>query len=408
MSVQAPDSAPVYRGSVGPGDRAWDDAMALMHRLVALHRDRSTDQVGSIWSEPVDNYRDPALWQREMQQIHHRVPLPLGLSVEIAEPGQYKAMEVAGTPVIITRDADRKPRAFVNSCRHRGSALVEEGRGQATLFSCPYHAWSYALDGSLVSVYGEKTFGDFDHSGRGLVELPAEERAGVVFVGLTPGSTLDLDSWLGGAEAVLEGFRLADAHVHHSMRTLDGPNWKIVLDGYLEGYHFGPLHRNTVGKRNLSNIAAIDTWGGHIRNGFALRPIGEFVDKDPAGWDPVQCVGLIMWLFPGLAIAGGLRNQISVNIVMPGRTWDTSTTYQALLLRDEPTDEEEIKSADATSDWFHEVIRDEDYSTCFGIQRSLHSMAGKDFLFGRNEPGPQHFHRTVNTLTAGGAVIAQR
>jgi hypothetical protein len=112
-------------------------------------------------------------------------------------------------------------------------------------------------------------------------------------------------------------------------------------------------------------------------------------------------VGLILFLFPGLAIAGGLRNQVSVSLVLPGTTVDTSVTYQSLLLRNPPADEVEAKEADHTSDWFYDVVREEDYATCYGIQRSLAALGDADLLFGRNEPGVQHLHRTIDQLTAG-------
>jgi phenylpropionate dioxygenase-like ring-hydroxylating dioxygenase large terminal subunit len=401
------DQAPTYQGAVGPGDAAWDDALSAMHRLAVHFRNKDTDRADAVWHEPVSNYNDVALWQREMTAIHQRVPLPLALSCELPGPGTYKAMEVMGRPVLITRDQRGSVHAMLNACRHRGAQVIEDGLGSAARMSCPYHAWTYDSAGCLIGIYGDKTFGPVDRAERGLLRLPAEERAGVIFVGLTRDQPLDLDEWLGDALPVLEGLALADCHLHSSMRALDGPNWKIVLDGYMEGYHFGPLHRDTVFKRNLSNMAAIDFWGPHIRNSFALRPIAEAVKQSEARWDPTQCVGLILFLFPGLAIAGGLRNQVSVSLILPGTSVDTSLTYQALLLRGAPTDELEAKEADHTSDWFYDVVREEDYATCYGVQRSLGVLSGTDFLFGRNEPGVQHLHHTINELTAAAPTLSE-
>jgi len=148
-------------------------------------------------------------------------------------------------------------------------------------------------------------------------------------------------------------------------------------------------------RTNLSNMAAFDSWGPHQRNSFALRPIAEAVDAPPESWDPRRCVGAIYWLFPGLAIAGGWREQVAVSFVFPGRTWDSSKTEQHILLRREPLDDEERKNADHTRDWFHDVVLDEDYGAGFGIQRGLAAMVDQDFVFGRNEPGVQHFHRAI-------------
>lgn len=376
------------------------DAFDVMARLVAHHRATSTDMVDTQWREPVRNYIDPQLWAREVQAVHRTVPLPLAMSCELRGPGSYKAVDAAGVPVIITRDRDGRLNAVVNSCRHRGGELVPEGIGTTRRFTCPYHAWSYDLAGCLTGVYGEDTFGPVDKASMQLRQLPVAERAGIVFISLTPGAPLDLDDWL-GAELIelLEALKL-DSCYHHSTRFLEGPNWKVVVDGYLEGYHFASLHRNTVFRTNLSNMAAFDAWGPHQRNAFALRPIADAVDLPQERWDPTTCVGAIYWLFPGLAIAGGWREQVAVSMVLPGRSWDTSRTEQVILLRHEPVDDEERKAADHTRDWFHDVVLDEDYGAGFGIQRGLAAMADQEFVFGRNEPGVQHFHRAIEERLA--------
>lgn len=382
-----------YLDFSSPGVR--EDAFAVMGRLVEHHRATSTDMVAEQWREPVRNYSDPELWEREVAAIHRRRPLPVALSCELPSAGAYKAITVVGTPLILTRDAGGALHAMVNSCRHRGSELVPEGTGTTRRLTCPYHSWSYDLAGCLTGVYGEKTFGPVDREERGLRRLPVGERAGIVFVGLDRDAEFDLDSWLDPALVeLLDGLGLADCF-HHSTRVLEGPNWKVVVDGYLEGYHFASLHRTTVFRTNLSNMAAFDAWGPHQRNAFALRPIAEAASAPPDEWDPRRCVGAIYWLFPGLAIAGGWREQVAVSFVFPGDTPTSSWTEQHILLRHEPADDEERKSADHTRDWFHDVVLDEDYGAGFGVQRGLAAMADEDFVFGRNEPGVQHFHRAV-------------
>lgn len=387
-------TTPTYAG-VGFDAEIRQDALDVMARLIEHYKNKTTDQAPDQWREPVRNYADPNLWQREIEAVHRKVPLPLALSCELPEPGSYKSIDVAGTPVLITRDRTGAVNAMVNACRHRGAELLAEGLGKQNRLTCPYHAWSYDLTGCLLGVYGEKTFGPVDRDAMSLVALPTAERAGLVFVSLTPGAEIDLDNWLGDELTTrLEGLGLEQAY-HYSTRILDGPNWKVALDGYLEGYHFASLHRTTVYQTNLSNMAAYDSWGPHQRTSFALRAIAQSVDTPRETWDPATSVGALYWLFPGLAITGGWRQQIAVSLVLPGRTWDTSKTQQYILLRRPPVDDEESKSADNTRDWFHDVVVDEDYGAGYGIQRGLHAMSDKEFVFGRNEPGVQHFHRAI-------------
>ncbi|HEX6358734.1 aromatic ring-hydroxylating dioxygenase subunit alpha [Actinophytocola sp.] len=391
-------TTPTYVGAVDLAGAAREDALDVMARLVRHYQDKTTDLADGQWREPVRNYLDPALFRTEVERIHHGVPLALALSCELAGPNTYKAIDVAGTPVLITRDGDGQVHAMINACRHRGAEILGEGTGQTRRLTCPYHSWSYDLKGCLTGIYGEKTFGPVDRTERSLITLPAEERAGVVFVGLTPGVAFDLDTWLGPALPLLETLRLDGCH-HHSTRVLNGPNWKIVVDGYLEGYHFASLHRTTVFKTNLSNMATFDALGAHQRNVFALRAIAGAVGTPPTDWEPATCTGPILFLFPGLAIAGGLRHQTAVSLVMPGRTVGESRTQQLILLRRAPVDDEEVKAADQARDWFHDVVLDEDYLTGEGVQRGLAATEDTDYLFGRNEPGVQHFHRVLRDFT---------
>src|SRR3984893_12359567 len=145
------------------------------------------------------------------------------------------AFDVAGTPVVITRDSAGAAHAMINVCRHRGSELVPDGTGRAHRLTCPYHAWSYDLKGCLLGVYGEETFGGVDRDRMSLVALPAAERAGLIFVSLNPKAAIDLDSWLGAELITLLQAMALDKTFHYSTRTLNGPNWKVVIDGYLDG-----------------------------------------------------------------------------------------------------------------------------------------------------------------------------
>ena len=395
--------APEYVRGVEFGGAFREDALDVSARLIEHYRHTTTDEVPDQWREPVRYYRDLDRWQAEVATIHSKVPLPVALTCELPEPGQYKAINVAGTPIIVVRGTDGVVRASINSCRHRGAELVPDGLGSTRRFTCPYHAWSYDLAGCLVGVYGEETFGPIDRSSMGLVQLPVAERYGLIFVSLDQNATIDLDTWLGPqVSMLLEGIGL-DRGYRFSTRTLPGPNWKLVVDGYLEGYHFAALHSKTVMKTNFSNMATFDHLGPHGRVAFALKSIVPFVDRPRSEWDPAACAGPILWLFPGLAIAGGWRSTMAVAMVLPGTTPGTSYTQQRIVLREEPGTEEERHAAEFAREWFHDVTLDEDYATGEGVQRGLAAMGDRDFVFGRNEPGVQHFHRTVSGLVDGAA-----
>jgi len=392
-----------YRKGLNLSEAAGDRAMALMGRLVRLYNDKSTEQADGTWLEPVTNYRDDALFEAERELLYKRIPLPLALSVELSEPNSYKAVDVMGVPVVITRDAAGQVRAMLNICRHRGAQLCAPGSGTGRVMTCPYHAWSFGMDGELKGVYGESTFGEIDRPSRGLHQLPCEEKHGIIFVCLTPGLTMDLTAWLGDMAPILDDLRLDELHTFSS-RMMPGPNWKVVIEGYLEGYHFAALHKNTVFKTNLGNISAFDSFGPHARIAFGLRPLAEAASQPPETWEPSECVGPIVWVFPGLAIAGGWRDRMSVSLPLPGQTRDETVTEQRIMMRTPPSNERELHEAEFTRDWFYDVVYNEDYLTGYGVQRGVLSLPEDDTqIFGRNEIGVQHFHRTVNRLMAQNA-----
>ena len=162
----------------------------MARESLAHARAGTIEQTEAIHLEPARHYFDEERWRQEMDRIFKRVPLMLATTPEIPNPGDYKAMDAVDTPVLISRGQDGRVRAFVNMCRHRGSQIMPAGTGSAKRFTCPYHAWSYDQSGALVGVFSEKDFGTVDRSCYSLVELPAAERAGLIWVHLNPNANL--------------------------------------------------------------------------------------------------------------------------------------------------------------------------------------------------------------------------
>jgi phenylpropionate dioxygenase-like ring-hydroxylating dioxygenase large terminal subunit len=401
--VETQAAPPAYLPSKILDGAAREDALAMMARLISHTKNKTTDQAEATFQEPVENYLDEALFASEIELIFKRIPLPLALSCELPEKNNHKAIEVVGVPVVITRDSQGAVHAMLNVCRHRGALICSAGLGTSRALTCPYHAWSYGMDGQLKGLYGESTFGDFDKSERNMIKLPCVEKHGVIFVCLTPELEIDIDSWLGDFAPILESLKLADCHLF-STRMMPGPNWKVAIEGYLEGYHFAALHKDTVFKTNLSNTATFDGHGAHERVAFALREIENHLDDPEDTWDPTANVGTINWLFPGFSIAGGWRQRMAVAFPLPTTKVTESMTEQRILVRTPITnDEREQHELAVMRDWFYDVTYDEDYITGFGVQKGVAVTGGKTQIFGRNEPGVQYVHRTINRLMHEGA-----
>ena len=161
--------------------------------LLARLDSGTTVDAGGIRHNPTSVYADPDLADREWEEFFAHHPQLVGLSGDLPEPGSFLTFDELGSPILATRDPQGAFRAFVNSCRHRGAVVVEQPRGTAKRFLCPFHNWCYDTTGALVNVPKQEHFGEVDRSCHGLIELPAVERDGLLWVHPDPSGTIDLD-----------------------------------------------------------------------------------------------------------------------------------------------------------------------------------------------------------------------
>ena len=374
--------------------RTSDDATQLAKRALSHFRNKTTDRAAGQMLVEVEAYTDPQRYQREVQRIFRESPIAVALSLELPEPGTYKAQTLMGRPLLITRDEAGEAHAFLNVCRHRGAIVCPAGSGRRSRFSCPYHAWTYDNRGRLVGVYGAGSFGEVDMDSRPLTRLHCAERSGVIFACLTPGVAFDIDAWLDGFAAKLDSLCLND-WVVYEQRDLEGPGWKPTLDGYLEVYHHDSVHRTTVGRHTIGNLLVHDTYGPHQRLTFGRRNLPELESLSESDWEPNNYIRIIHSVFPNLSISGIVGGHCLVSQVFPGPTQETTTTRQTVLCSTGDQTEEWQENARNFSEMTLQAVRDEDYAVVATIQAALPAGANRDFLIGRNEPGVQHYHRTV-------------
>ncbi len=376
-----------------------DQLVTAMKRNIVHSQNGTVPLDDAIKRVPATNYFDPERWQLEMDRIFRRVPLVLGFSCEISEANSYKALDVMGTPVLLTRGDDGMLRSFVNMCSHRGAIVVEEGTGTGRRFACPYHAWTYDPRGELVGILDKANFGDIDMSCHGLTPLPVAERAGIIFGGITPGMAFDLDAFLCGYDSMLDHLGLADC-TYVGSQAAEGPNWKLAYDGYLDFYHLPILHKNTFGP-TYNNKTINDAWGPHQRNVQPDERVLALADMPEDEWPMSKLTGGVWTIFPHVSIAafdaGGRLFMVSQ--LFPGSTPETSITVQHFLATFNPNDEQR-SVIDKQMDFLLHVVRDEDYYTGNRIQRAVKTGAKTEFLFGRNEGPCQRFHGWVDELIA--------
>ena len=346
---------------------------------------------------PAKNYYDPAVFDAEMARIFRRLPLLLAVTAEMPNRGDFKTLEAAGVPVLLTRGQDGEVRAFVNSCSHRGTAVAAEPKGNARRFVCPYHGWSFGQKGELIGIASADDFGAIDKSCYGLVALRVTERAGLIWGILDPASTLSFDAFLAGYDKLLEHFGFQDWHFFSS-RVVAGPNWKIAYDGYLDFYHLPVLHKNTFGE-GMSNQANYYAWGPHQRVQAPTRDLEVFETMPEAEWPVAAMLNGVWTIFPHVSIAsfdGGGRS-VMISRLLPGETVGQSYTTQIYLMEKAPN-EEQAKAAHDQFEFLKFVVEEEDYATGLRQQVALKNGGRDHVLFGENEGGAQRFHQWVERL----------
>ena len=374
----------------------------LATRLLAHVENGTTDSAEDVNYIPVENYVDPVRWQREMDAIFKRLPLLLAFTCELREPGDYKSIEVVGVPVLIVRGEDGQARAFIGVCSHRGTVLTEEGKGRCEHFTCPYHGWTYNERGALIGIAGRGKFGEVDAASRGLTELPLAERAGFIFVSLTPEGSIDLEDYLGGMLPELESFGFQNWHLY-KQNELATSNWKVAHDGYLEGYHFSVLHPKTIAQQVMSNIMTYDSFGPHQRVGFPTYKIAELKRKPQDQWELEEGITVVRTIFPNVSFAISAKHGGMISQLLPGPTPDKSRTIQNHIYPKPPATDEDRVLMDAAVSLFVNAVQNEDNWVCAKIQRGLLSGGNKDFVFGKNELGLHRLHGWIDYYVGAGS-----
>ena len=191
----------------------------------------------SVETTPYSWYVDPAVLTAERERIFRRSWQYAGHTGELDGPGSLFPTQVGGLPVVVVLDKDGELRGYLNICRHRGTVLVDEPQKRGTI-QCPYHAWTYGLDGSLRGAPRSKDEPGFDEDELGLAPVSVGTWGPFVFVNPDPHAE-PLEEALGDLPAVVAGNGLdVDAlRFHHRVTWSINANWKIAIENYLECYH---------------------------------------------------------------------------------------------------------------------------------------------------------------------------
>jgi len=368
-----------------------DQLIDLTRRALKLARDRTTDLMPSECTVAAESYTSAVRHTQDTAMLLAS-PQLVGYVSELPRPGTYCTKTVMGRSILLTRAADGLVRAFENVCLHRQSRIAD-GCGAARRLACPYHSWSYDLNGNLAGVPGKEGFPESSSGTPRLTELPATECAGFLWISLDRDATLDIPAFLGPLADELDSWGIG-RWSPLGEKVLDCPiNWKLAIDTFAENYHFATVHKTTFATIARSNCTVFDSFGPHHRLVFPLNGIVDLDDLPEAQWEPLQAMVVIYALFPNIVISCTVANGELFRVYpgdVPGRSITVHQNSTPLDVSEEST----AAGAAAVFEYAHSTVRDEDYALVAGLQANLESGVRAHLVFGRNEPGLHHRHTT--------------
>jgi choline monooxygenase len=225
---------------------------------------------------PGGRYADEEFYELELKHVWRKTWLYAGHTSEVPERGSYKLFEKLGVTIIIVRSQDGQIRAHHNVCRHRGARLVTESPGKNSKFVCPYHAWSYGLDGRLAVVPGEHNFGCLDKAKRGLLPVRCETWKGLIFINLDP-SAAGLAEHMAPVAAKIGDYPLDSMSVKRSASIPMNCNWKASVDNFIEIYHLPVVHGKTAMQWLRSETFNVSM----LKNGHSFLSVERVVNTKP-------------------------------------------------------------------------------------------------------------------------------
>lgn len=365
----------------------------LAQIIDAYHRDAPLARAYTI---PATWYTDPRVFDLERRTVFARSWQVAGRIEQLRAQGDYVASELSsGEPVLVVRGQNDSLRGFFNVCRHHAAAVVGDGAGCTRQFRCPYHGWTYALDGTLKGTPDFADVCDFERSANGLVPLDCAASHKWVFAKTAAGGP-SLDEYL-GADLSTELDRLGLGNLHWVARrhySIDC-NWKVFVDNYLDGgYHVPFVHRGLDSVLNYSEYT-IETGerfclqSSPIVTEGADRTTGAVRQGDRASY---------YWLYPNFMI-NCYGRAMDTNLVMPRGVDRTDVIFDFYF---DDVSAEASDSNLASIEVSHQIQMEDD-SVCVSVQRGLRSRAyGAGRLSVRREAGEHLFHRLLHTdLEAG-------
>ena len=345
---------------------------------------------------PASWYTDERVFELERQTVFGRSWQLAARLDQLREPGHYVTTEISGEPIVIVCGSDGKLRGFFNVCRHHAAAVMTEPAGHTTQMRCPYHGWTYSLEGDLKGTPDFSGVCNFDREQNGLAPIEISAWENWVFARLDGGQHPPPNDFPGTDLIThFHGLNLANLHWLERRRYTLNCNWKVFVDNYLDGgYHVPHLHKGLDSVLDYSNYT--------IENGerFCLQssPMVTAGAESQTGEVRTGKRALYYWLYPNFMI-NCYEGVMDTNLVRPLAVDRTEVIFDFYFADVSASARERNRASVDVG----ERIQQEDLDICESVQRGLQSRAyNAGRLSVRREAGEHLFHRLLHAdLKAG-------
>ena len=371
----------------------------IIRHLLDLTEQNSTQMLPDVAVNPVSNYTDPAKLEQEIDVLFRTFPIAIAHRSQLAEPGDFVTHDDTGVPIIVTRTESGEVKGHLNVCRHRGARIEDRACGNARRFTCPYHAWTYDLEGALRGMPQPFGFDSVDRAERGLVEIPAYEHHGLIWVVPSPLEyDIDMEAWLAPLDEQLTGLDLGSHVVFETWALHRDMSWRLALEGFQESYHFCSAHRESACSNYLDNQSVWADYGPHVRHSVPLPSMLDLRDVPEDDWEYRRHFMTQNFVFPANFVQS-MTDHVYIHTIIP--TGVGTCVFQCMMLVPEaPATEKAERYWRANYDVVRRVF-DEDFTIGEGIQRNFATGVNDTFVFGRYECGLHFGQQAIDDALAG-------
>ena len=362
----------------------------------SVNGDGYVPKQSGLGAVPVSVYTDPDRYASEVKNIFNTSPVIVGHVSQIPRKGDHFTCDHLGQPLLIVRGQDEQVRVFYNICRHRGVRLVsKEGVGRKPSFVCPYHNWTYGLDGQLNHIPCVETFKNDEVENRHLVEVRSGIAGGFIFANLGTDGPTDMSEFLGEISGDFDALGMGDQVFFKQTTRTTKANWKLIIEAFQDGYHVVRLHRNSVGPLFLDNVADTMRIEQNIRAMVARKGFAQMCHDAPKDWDVRNQLSLAYFIYPNtiMIIHPDYISQLGLFPVAPD---ETICVHSCFLDEDPKTDKARDHFDRAFDIIDKEVFTAEDFFVCEQAQIGMDSGVNQSFPLSEHEVGIKMFHEIIN------------